>query len=173
MAYSLIDSNSHVDESMEADRTSTLPGTNQVDLLTKNFDIMVLNNSANDSMSDTNINSSRRGVNTPESMNSPQSDKNVNIYLSLLPTKQHKKEVIELAEFHRCLNNANGYRSECVFCKEERMKEKLRNSVKLDSLMRNPEKSINRNTKSYKGNFREISRLRYDERKKKRVSFRF
>ena len=104
-------------------------------------------------------------------MNSSQSEKNSNIYLSLLLTKQHKKQVTELAEFHKSLNDASSYIGDCIFCREERLQERLRKSVRLDSFIGNPNYSKITNAKCYKNNYRELPRLQFNRRKTK-VSFR-
>ena len=174
MAYSLIDkeiSNTSVGNTSGVNMSSDLPGTHQMNLLAQNFDNMVMNSSANVSMSDTKTDKGRIVVNSSERISSPQSEKNSNIYLSLLLTKHHKKEVTELAEFHKCLNDGSSYMSDCVFCREERLQERLRNSVKLDSFIGNPKNSKITNAKCYKNNYRKIPRLQFDRRKKK-VSFR-
>ena len=119
MDYRVIVSNSPADESMEIDRTPTLQGTNQVNILTKNFDSMVVIKSADDRMLDTNISNSRTRVNSTENRDSLQSEKDNKLDVSLIHTNQHKKEVIELEEFHRCLNNENSYMSDCVYCRDK------------------------------------------------------
>ena len=130
-----------------------------------------MNSSTNVKMPNTGIDSSRIAMNSSESMSSSPSEENSNKYISLFLSIQHKEQVTKLVEFHKSLNDASNHISDCVFCKEERLRERLRNSVKLDSFIGNPNHSKIINAKYYKNSHNRKPRLQID-RRKKRVSFR-
>ena len=77
----------------------------------------------------------------------------------------------KLTGYHKSLDDASSHKNDCVFCREERMREKLRNLVKLDSFIENPSCSKITNIKYHKNSYKISPRLQI-YRKKKRVSFR-
>ena len=104
-------------------------------------------------------------------MSSSVSGEISNKYLSLHLPIQHKEQMAKLAGHHKNLDDASSHKNDCVFCREERMRERLQNSVKLDSFIENPSCSKITNVKYYKNSCKISQRVQI-YRKKKRVSFR-